>query len=269
MPRVIITGRPAIALGLFVVSVVAFLYFVVPKLTGLGRTWDRLDQGAPGWLAVAAAFEALSFAGYVALFRTVFVRAGRSQIDWRASYEITMAGLAATRLFAAAGSGGVALTVWALRRAGLERAGGGRTDGDLHHGALRRLHGGAGRLRARPAHGRAAGRRRLRDHDPAGDLRRPGDRAVPRADADPRRRRAAPRFVGGPSWAPPARGAADRAADHAAGAGGERRARRAGRSCARAIRGCSARSPGGRFDIATLWASFKRVRGRARDQRSS
>jgi uncharacterized protein (TIRG00374 family) len=121
MPRVIVTGRRAIALGLFVVSVVAFLYFVLPKLTGLGRTWDRLDQGAPGWLAVAVAFEALSFAGYVALFRTVFVRAGRSQIDWRASYEITMAGLAATRLFAAAGSGGVPLTVWALRRAGLER----------------------------------------------------------------------------------------------------------------------------------------------------
>jgi uncharacterized protein (TIRG00374 family) len=121
MPRVIVTRRRAIALGLFVISVVAFLYFVLPKLTGLGRTWDRLDQGAPGWLAVAVAFEALSFAGYVALFRTVFVRAGRSHIDGRASYEITMAGLAATRLFAAAGSGGVALTVWALRRAGLER----------------------------------------------------------------------------------------------------------------------------------------------------
>jgi uncharacterized protein (TIRG00374 family) len=121
MPRVIFTRRSAIALALFVVSVLAFLYFVVPKLTGLGRTWDRLDQGAPGWLAIAAAFELLSFAGYVALFQTVFVRARRSQIDWRASYEITMAGLAATRLFAAAGSGGVALTVWALRRAGLDR----------------------------------------------------------------------------------------------------------------------------------------------------
>ncbi len=121
MPRVILTRRRSIALGLFVISVIAFLYFVLPKLAGLGKTWDRLDQGAPGWLAVAALFEVLSFAGYVALFRTVFVRARRSRIDWRASYEITMAGLAATRLFAAAGSGGVALTVWALRRAGLDR----------------------------------------------------------------------------------------------------------------------------------------------------
>jgi uncharacterized protein (TIRG00374 family) len=121
IPRVILTRRRTIALVLFVVSVLAFLYFVLPKLAGLGKTWDRLDQGAPGWLAVAAGFEVLSFAGYVALFRTVFVRSRRSQIDWHASYEITMAGLAATRLFAAAGSGGVALTVWALRRAGLDR----------------------------------------------------------------------------------------------------------------------------------------------------
>jgi len=121
MPRVILTRRTTIGLALFVVSVLAFLYFVLPKLAGLGKSWDRLDQGSPGWLALAAGFEVLSFAGYVALFRTVFVRARRTQIDWRASYEITMAGLAATRLFAAAGSGGIALTVWALRRAGLDR----------------------------------------------------------------------------------------------------------------------------------------------------
>jgi uncharacterized membrane protein YbhN (UPF0104 family) len=121
LPHVLLTRRRTIALVLFVISVLAFLYLVLPKLTGLGKTWDRLDKGDPGWLVIAALFEALSFAGYVALFRTVFVRTRRSQIDWRASYEITMAGVAATRLFAAAGSGGVALTVWALRRAGLER----------------------------------------------------------------------------------------------------------------------------------------------------
>lgn len=66
-----------------------------------------------------ALLEAMSFLGYVALFRGVFVRGG-SRIGWRASYEITMAGLAATRLLASAGAGGVALTAWALRRSGLE-----------------------------------------------------------------------------------------------------------------------------------------------------
>src|SRR5207237_1197301 len=57
--------------------------------------------------------------GYIALFRAVFVR-GKSGIDWHESYEITMAGLAATRLFASAGAGGIALTAWALRRSGME-----------------------------------------------------------------------------------------------------------------------------------------------------
>ena len=71
-----------------------------------------------GWWS-RCCFECLSFGGYVILFRTVFVR-GRTRIGWRASYEITMAGVAATRLFAAAGAGGVALTAWALRRSGME-----------------------------------------------------------------------------------------------------------------------------------------------------
>jgi hypothetical protein len=61
------------------------------------------------------------FFGYVAMFRGIFLRAGSARIDWRASYQITMAGLAATRLFAAGGAGGIALTAWALRRAGMRR----------------------------------------------------------------------------------------------------------------------------------------------------
>jgi uncharacterized membrane protein YbhN (UPF0104 family) len=48
----------------------------------------------------------------------VFVR-GQERIGWQESYQITMAGLLATRLFAAAGAGGVALTAWALRRSGM------------------------------------------------------------------------------------------------------------------------------------------------------
>ena len=68
---------------------------------------------------LAAMLEVCSFIGYVALFRAVFVR-GESKIDWRESYQITMAGLAATRLFASAGAGGIALTAWALRRSGMD-----------------------------------------------------------------------------------------------------------------------------------------------------
>lgn len=119
-PRLTVTRRQGVFFGLFVLSAVAFLYFVLPKLAGLKDTWSRLDDGEPGWLIAAVALECLSFLGYVWLFRTVFVR-GKTRIGWRESYQITMAGLAATRLFAAAGAGGIALTAWALRRSGMER----------------------------------------------------------------------------------------------------------------------------------------------------
>src|SRR5205823_7743402 len=86
---------------------------------GLQETWKRMKEGNLWWLGLAVVLEICSFLGYIALFRAVFVR-GASKIDWRASYQITMAGLAATRLFAAAGAGGIALTAWAVRRSGLE-----------------------------------------------------------------------------------------------------------------------------------------------------
>jgi uncharacterized protein (TIRG00374 family) len=50
----------------------------------------------------------------------VLLREAR-RIGWRESYQITMAGLAATRLFATAGAGGIVLTAWALRRSGMTR----------------------------------------------------------------------------------------------------------------------------------------------------
>lgn len=119
MPRVRLTRGRIAASTLFVTSTAAFLYFVLPKLLGLRDTYNRIQHGDLWWLALAAVLEACSFLGYVALFRAVFVR-DDSRIDWRASYEITMAGLAATRLFASAGAGGIALTAWALRRSGME-----------------------------------------------------------------------------------------------------------------------------------------------------
>jgi uncharacterized membrane protein YbhN (UPF0104 family) len=135
MPRVVITRRRAIAFGVFVLTVVGFLYFLLPKLAGVGMTLHHLEHGDGWWIAFGVVLELLSFAGYVMLFRAVFVttRTGPAvapnpdgsppapgPIGWSESYQITMAGLAATRLFATAGAGGVALTAWALRRSGME-----------------------------------------------------------------------------------------------------------------------------------------------------
>jgi uncharacterized membrane protein YbhN (UPF0104 family) len=123
MPRVVVTRRQAVAFGLFVLTIVGFMYFVLPKLAGVGATLHHIENGDGWWIAIGVVLELLSFAGYVVLFRAVFV--GRDAhppgpIGWRESYQITMAGLAATRLFATAGAGGIALTAWALRRSGME-----------------------------------------------------------------------------------------------------------------------------------------------------
>jgi uncharacterized membrane protein YbhN (UPF0104 family) len=119
MPRVRLTRRQVVAFGIFILSAVGFLYFVLPKLAGVGTTVHRIERGNSWWIAVGVMLEVLSFGGYVVLFRSVFPN-GDGRIGWRESYEVTMAGLAATRLFAAAGAGGVALTAWALRRSGME-----------------------------------------------------------------------------------------------------------------------------------------------------
>jgi uncharacterized membrane protein YbhN (UPF0104 family) len=113
-----VTRRNLVFAGLFIVAAIVGMYFLVPKLAGLNETWGKLRRGNPWLLAVAGGFEILSVASYAVLFRTVFAR-GFSRLNWRASIEIPLAGIAAIRLLAAAGAGGVAVTVWALRRAGM------------------------------------------------------------------------------------------------------------------------------------------------------
>jgi uncharacterized protein (TIRG00374 family) len=108
-----------VIIGLIVLVVLlAGLYLLLPKLAGLNQTWGQLKHGDPVFLAIGGALELLSVVGYAVLFRSVFGR-GMPRIDWRASLEIPLAGIAAIRLLSAAGAGGVAVTAWALRRAGM------------------------------------------------------------------------------------------------------------------------------------------------------
>jgi uncharacterized protein (TIRG00374 family) len=115
------SGRTVLTLGAFLIAAIAALYFLLPKLAGLHDTWNRIENGSPWWMCLAFLFTLGMFAGYVAMFRGVFKDAGGQRIGWRASFQITMAGLAASRIFAAGGAGGLVLQAWALRQAGLAR----------------------------------------------------------------------------------------------------------------------------------------------------
>jgi uncharacterized protein (TIRG00374 family) len=108
--------QTAIAVVLLLVAT----YVLVPKLFDLQDALGKIDQGDPVWIALGLFFCVVMFAAYVALFRGV-VGESVVHLNWSESYQITMAGLAATRLFSAGGAGGILLTYWALRKRGMER----------------------------------------------------------------------------------------------------------------------------------------------------
>jgi uncharacterized membrane protein YbhN (UPF0104 family) len=87
---------------------------------------SRAIEADPRWVAAAAAFEVLSFAGYIALLWLVAGRA-TPRMGARESVQVTLGGAAATRLLPTAGVGGAALTLWALRRTGMGSRAAGRT----------------------------------------------------------------------------------------------------------------------------------------------
>ena len=122
----VLQNRRRLALGVLAMALaVVAIYILLPQVIGLEEALARLGTADPVWLTVAVAFMVASFAAYGALFRGVLggTRADtvRRRLGVKASYEISVAGFAATRVFSAGGAGGIALTYWALRKAGMER----------------------------------------------------------------------------------------------------------------------------------------------------
>jgi putative heme transporter len=117
--------RKLVSGTLLVFLLVVAIYVLFPKIVGADEAVDKLDEATWYWVLAAIGFNVVAFGAYVALFRGVLGGTRDDEVhrrlDLRASYQITMAGLAATRIFSAAGAGGLVLTYWALRKAGMQR----------------------------------------------------------------------------------------------------------------------------------------------------
>ncbi|MGZ8648076.1 MAG: lysylphosphatidylglycerol synthase transmembrane domain-containing protein [Solirubrobacteraceae bacterium] len=109
--------RAALPAAFAVVAVAAVVLLGGPLRT-FADALNRALDADPRWVVGAAAFELLSFVGYIALLWLVGSRA-TSRLGLRESAEITLGGAAATRLLPTGGVGGAALTLWAFRRTGL------------------------------------------------------------------------------------------------------------------------------------------------------
>jgi uncharacterized membrane protein YbhN (UPF0104 family) len=98
-----------------VLALLAALVLAALLAPGLGHVRGTLARAAPGWLALAVAFEALSCASYVLMFRPIFC----ARMSWRTSAEIATAELAVGSIVPASGAGGLALGAWILSRRGM------------------------------------------------------------------------------------------------------------------------------------------------------
>jgi len=117
--------RAALPAGLLAVAVTLVVAAGGP-LQAFADALARALDADPRWVAAAAVFELASFGGYIALLWLVGRRATR-RLDLRSSAQVTLGGAAATRLLPTGGAGGAAMTLWALRRAGLGARGAART----------------------------------------------------------------------------------------------------------------------------------------------
>ncbi len=111
--------RLALTMG-SVIVLIAAIYFLFPAIVGVEDGLAKLDDGDPVWIATAVAFCFVMFLAQIAQFKGI-VGGDVLKLSWRESYQINMASLAASRLFSAGGAGGLVLTYWALRKAGMPR----------------------------------------------------------------------------------------------------------------------------------------------------
>jgi uncharacterized protein (TIRG00374 family) len=101
------------ALG--VIALLAAIGVAVAVAPGLGQVRHEIGAMDPAWLGVAVAFEALSCASYVLMFRPVFC----PSMPWKLSWQISWSELGAGSIVPASGIGGLALGAWVLRQAGM------------------------------------------------------------------------------------------------------------------------------------------------------
>jgi len=110
--------RTLLRRALQAIGALAILLAIFLLAPGLGEVRDLLTRAEPGWLVLATALEALSFASYVLMFGPIFC----TGLSRRRSWQIGGSELAMGSLVPASGAGGLALGAWILHRGGMDAA---------------------------------------------------------------------------------------------------------------------------------------------------
>jgi uncharacterized membrane protein YbhN (UPF0104 family) len=111
-------GRSAL-LGLVATVLIALgVALLIGKAAGFSHVRDAIDEADARWFVLCFGAEVASFGAYAFVIRDAIGRRGGPDLGFGLSLHLTLASLGATRVIAAAGAGGLAVTYWCFRRAG-------------------------------------------------------------------------------------------------------------------------------------------------------
>ena len=117
-PRV--PGGWRVALGVLAMLLVAVgVGGLIAKAAGFGHVRDVTEDADSSWFVVCFLAEVVSFGAYALVVQDALRWRGGPTASYGLSLHVTLASLGATRIVAAAGAGGLAVTYWCFRRARL------------------------------------------------------------------------------------------------------------------------------------------------------
>jgi uncharacterized membrane protein YbhN (UPF0104 family) len=114
--RVVAGAVVAVLVGAGVVALIG-------RAAGFAELTRTLRAGAPAWLAVCAAGQAVVFAGYAGAYRAAVLFEGGPRLGVRLSLRVVLATFALTQLVAAGGAAALAAVYWTFRKLGAGRHG--------------------------------------------------------------------------------------------------------------------------------------------------
>jgi uncharacterized membrane protein YbhN (UPF0104 family) len=117
-PRV--PGGRRVVVGLVATLLVGVgVVLLIAKAAGFGHVRDAIAAADSTWFLACFFAECVSFAAYAVVVRNALRVDGGPDAGFGLSAHVTLASLGATRIVAAAGVGGIAVTYWCFRRARL------------------------------------------------------------------------------------------------------------------------------------------------------
>jgi uncharacterized membrane protein YbhN (UPF0104 family) len=111
-------GAKAVLAVVIAVLVAIGVALLIGRAAGFSSVRDEISKADERWFVICFLAEVAAFGAYAVVLRYAISRHGGPELGLGLSVHLTFASLGATRVIAAAGAGGLAVTFWFFRRAG-------------------------------------------------------------------------------------------------------------------------------------------------------